>query len=60
MLYGFYRDPSKTVPEAPPDTQVDEDAFLRMREEYLHVKRKQQEDYQTMRECALELSCQPC
>lgn len=33
--------------------QVDEDAFLRMREEYLQMKRKEQEDHQKMRECAL-------
>lgn len=42
----------KEVPEAATALQVDEDAFLKMQEDYLQMKRKQQEDHQKMRECA--------
>ena len=46
---------NKVVPETGVDLQVDEDAFLRMREEFLQMKRKEQQDHQKMRECALAI-----
>ena len=45
-------DAIRFVPKAAPDLQVDEDAFLRMREEFLQMKRKEQQNHQKMRECA--------
>ncbi|CAK0734179.1 hypothetical protein CVIRNUC_000394 [Coccomyxa viridis] len=38
------------------ESQVDENAFLSMREEYMRMKRKEQEDHQKMRELAAQLA----
>ena len=53
LLYGRRVGPNAWNDDRADGLQVDENAFLSMREEYMRMKRKEQEDHQKMREWVL-------
>ena len=53
LLYGLWysSSPAEMALSGRACLQVDEDTYLGMREDYMRMKRKSQEDHQKMREC---------